>query len=223
MDPLRCLILNCTLKPSPADSNTQGLIDHFARHVEPLGVACEAVRVVDHGVKFGSSSDEGPGDGWPALLTKCVACDILVVATPVWLGDRSSVAKMVAERLDATTYQTDANNQHPMYGKVGGALAVGEADGAQHALSQILYDMTIAGLSIPPNPDCYWVGGAGGPGTPYRQKGGDQYFFVNQRLRWMAHNLVHLARALHANPYPTDLAALNEEAKAASSKELPAT
>ena len=221
MDRLNCLIFNCTLKRSPAGSNTQGLIDNFARYIATLGADCETVRVVDYNVRFGSNSDEGDGDEWPTLLEKCVACDIFVIATPIWLGDRSSVAKMVAERLDATTYQTDENNQHPMYDKVGGALVTGEADGAQHAMSQILYDMTIAGLSVPPNPDCYWVGGAGGPGTPYKQKNGDDYFFVNQRVRWMAHNLVHLARTLKANPYPTDLAALTEDAKSVSSRELP--
>ena len=221
MDPLACLIFNCTLKRSPGVSNTQGLIDNFAAYIGTLNVQCETVRVVDYNVRFGSNSDEGGGDEWPQLLAKCLACDIFVIATPIWLGDRSSVAKMVAERLDATTYQTDRNHQHPMYGKVGGALVTGEADGAQHAMSQILYDMGIAGLSVPPNPDCYWVGGAGGPGQPHSKKGGDDYFFVNQRVRWMAHNLVHLAKTLKSNPYPTDLDALTKEAKSVSSQELP--
>lgn len=218
---LQCLFLNCTLKKSPSPSNTQGLIDKVAGVFASIGVACETARVVDYNVKFGTNSDEGDGDEWPKILTKCLAADILVVATPVWIGERSSVAKMVAERLDATTYGTDEFGQHPMYNKVGGALATGEADGAQSAIASMLYSLTIAGLTVPPNADCYWVGGAGGPGTPYRELDGDSYYFVNQRARWMAHNLAHVARALKANPIRTSLKDLSAEAKAVSTKELP--
>ena len=218
---LKCLFLNCTLKRSTHPSNTQALIDKLAGILTGLGVECETVRVVDFNIRFGAGMDEGDGDEWPKLLEKCLATDILVVATPVWIGDRSSVAKMVAERLDATTYGTDQFGQHPMYNKVGGALATGEADGAQHAIASILYSMTIAGLTVPPNADCYWVGGAGGQGTPYTEAGGDDYYFVNERARWMAHNLAHMARALKTNPIRTHLKDLMEEAKGVSRKELP--
>lgn len=218
---LRCLFLNCTLKRSPHPSNTQALIDKLAGVLAGLGAASETVRVVDHNVRFGAGRDEGDGDEWPAILDKCLAADILVVATPVWIGDRSSVAKLVAERLDSTTYGHDQFGQHPMYNKVGGALATGEADGGQHAISGILYALSIAGLTIPPNADCYWVGGAGGMGKGYTELDGDRYYFVNERVRWMAHNLVHLARVLKANPIRTHLKSLQDEARAASSKEVP--
>ncbi len=85
----------------------------------------------------------------------------------------------------------------------------------------MLYSLTIAGLTVPPNADCYWVGGAGGPGRPYRELDGDSYYFVNQRTRWMAHNLAHMAQALKANPIRTHLENLSAEAKAVSTKELP--
>ncbi len=104
---LQCLFLNCTLKKSPSASNTQALIDKVAGIFASIGVACETVRVVDYDVKFGTNSDEGDGDEWPRILAKCLAADILVMASPVWIGERSSVAKMAAERLDATTYGTD--------------------------------------------------------------------------------------------------------------------
>ena len=218
--PLKCLALNCTLKRHPRESNTQALIDKLAEVFAPLGVECESLRVVDYAVKFGSKSDEGDGDEWPQILVKILAADILVVATPVWVGDRSSVAKMVAERLDATTYDTNEAGQHPLYNKVGGALATGEADGAQAAISSVLYGLTIAGFAVPPNADCYWVGGAGGMGKPYTQLGGD-YYFVNERVRWMAHNLAQMATILTATPLTTNLKRLMTEAEAASTKELP--
>ena len=108
---------------------------------------------------------------------------------------------MVAERLDATTYQLDGRNQHEMYGKVGGALVTGESDGAQNCIRSILYDMSIAGFTIPPNADCYWVGEAG-LGGPYLEKEGDTCYFVNERTRWMAHNLAYFARMLKGKADP---------------------
>ena len=218
--PLHCLFLNCTLKRAPQPSNTQALIDKVAALMGDQGVETETARVTDYFIRFGSGMDEGDGDEWPQLLEKIKATDILVIATPLWLGDRSSVAKMVAERLDATTYMTDEFDQHAMYNKVGGAIVTGEGDGAQHAVSQILYDMTIAGLSIPPNADCFWVGGAGGPGKPYTEKGGDTSYFVNERARWMTHNLIALAQTLKEHPITTNLKQLQVEATSVSTIEV---
>ena len=167
-----------------------------------LDVETETVRVVDCKVAFGTAMYEGGDDGWPALLDKIRAAEILVVATPIWLGERSSVAKLVAERLDATTYQLDGRKQHEMYGKVGGAIVVGESDGGQASIKSILYDMSIAGFTIPPNADVYWVNEAG-LGGPYLESHGDTSYFVNERVRWMAHNLAFFAGLLKANPIPT--------------------
>jgi len=212
---LKALFLNCSLKPSPRVSNTQALIDKTAAVMTSLGVETESARVVDFNVAFGSGMDEGYGDGWPTLLDKIRQADILVVATPIWLGERSSVAKMVAERLDATTYQTDSRNQHEMYGKVAGALVTGESDGGQSCIKSILYDLSIAGFTVPPNSDCYWVGEAG-LGGPYLELDGDTSHFVNERVRWMAHNMTYMAGLLKKHPIPTDLVALSKEAGAVS-------
>ncbi len=207
---LSALFLNCTLKPSPAPSNTQVLIDKVAGHFADLGTTSETVRVVDLHIPHGESLSEGDRDQFPLLMEKIRACDILLIATPVWLGERSSVAKKVAERLDATTYQLDDRNQHECYGKVGGAIATGEGDGGQNCVAQILYNLMIAGFTTPPNADCFYTGEAG-PGGPYATHGTDHHY-TNERARWMAHNLVHLARIVKANPYPTDLKALTDEA-----------
>ena len=217
---IKCLFLNCTLKRNPQPSNTQALIDKVAGIFHDLGVETETLRVTDYNVRFGSGMDEGDGDQWPQILDKIKATDILVVATPLWLGDRSSVAKMVHERLDATTYMLDEFNQHTMYNKVGGAIVTGEGDGAQHAVAQILYDLTIAGFTIPPNADCFWVGGAGGPGKPYTEKNGQAYYFVNERARWMAYNLTAMAQILKDNPIRTNLKQLQEEATSVSDTSL---
>ena len=208
---LRALILNCTLKPSPHPSNTGLLVDRVVGHFEPLGVTCEVVRVADLVIPHGEKLDEGDGDQFPLLLDKLDAADIFVVATPVWLGERGSIAKKIAERLDATTYSYDARNQHRCYGKVAGAIATGEGDGGQNAVAATLYNMTVAGFTVPPNADCFYTGEAG-PGGAYAQDGRTHHY-TNERARWMAHNLAHAARVLKAHPYPTDLKQLSDDAK----------
>ena len=212
---LQALFLNCSLKPSPKASNTDALIAKVAEQFQALGVGTETIRVLDCKVAFGTGMDEGDGDGWPALLDKIRGSDILVVATPIWIGERSSVAKMVAERLDATTYELDGRNQHEMYGKAGGAIVTGESDGAQACIKSILYDLSIAGFTIPPNADVYWTNEAG-LGGPYLESEGDTCYFVNERARWMAHNLAYFAGLLKERPIPTDLDKLQKQAKEVS-------
>ncbi len=98
---MKALLLNCTLKPSPAPSSTQRLVDELVAELDGLGVESEVVRIVDHQVRFGVTTDEGDGDEWPQIRSKMLESDILVVATPIWMGQPSSLSKLVLERLDA--------------------------------------------------------------------------------------------------------------------------
>lgn len=213
---LHALFLNCTLKPSPEVSNTQALIDKVAGLITELDVTHETIRITDFKVAFGVSSDEGMGDEWPAILERVRACDILVIATPIWFGVRSSVAQLVMERLDGTYADSDsATGQYPLYGKVGGVIVTGNEDGAHDCCANTLFNLTHLGCMIPPNADCYWVGDAG-PGPSYIAAGGDKHLYTNRTARYMAHNLVWGAKVLKEHPCPTNLLALDDEAKAAS-------
>lgn len=209
---LNALFLNCTLKASPEPSNTQALIDKVAGIMGEMGVSSATVRVADHKVRFGVSSDEGQGDEWPGILEQIKACDILVVAMPIWFGVRSSVAQLVLERLDGTYAEGDpATGQYPLYGKVAGVIVTGNEDGAHDCCANTLYNLTHLGCMIPPNVDCYWVGDAG-PGPSYIEAGGDRHLYTNRTARYMAHNLVWGAKALRECPIGTDLKALDAEA-----------
>ncbi len=214
---LSALFLNCTLKQSPEVSNTQALIDKVADLMAGLDVKSETIRVTDYKVAFGVSSDEGEGDEWPAILERVKACDILVIAMPIWFGVRSSVAQLVMERLDGTYSEGDPiTGQYPLYGKVGGVIVTGNEDGAHDCCANTLFNLTHLGCMVPPNVDCYWVGDAG-PGPSYLAAGGDKHLYTNRTARYMAHNLVWGARTLKASPIDTNLKALDAEAKTVSS------
>jgi multimeric flavodoxin WrbA len=199
--PLKALLLNCTLKKSPEVSNTQALMDRVIGIMESQGVECETVRVVDHNVPFGVSNDEGPGDDWPQILEMVLACDIRIVGTPIWFGVRGSVCQMVIERLDGIYNLINDVGQYPCYNKVGGVVVTGNEDGAHAAAETTLFNLSHLGFAIPPNADTYWVGDAG-PGPSYIEAGGDQSAYTRKTSSWMAHNVVHLARILRANPIP---------------------
>jgi multimeric flavodoxin WrbA len=213
---LQALFLNCTLKRSPVVSNTDALIGKVATLFNELGVETETLRVTDFKVAFGVSSDEGDGDEWPAILERIRACDILVIAMPIWFGVRSSVAQLVMERLDGTYSDGDPDTgQYPLYGKVGGVIVTGNEDGAHDCCANTLFNLTHLGCMVPPNVDCYWVGDAG-PGPSYLAAGGDRHLYTNRTARYMAHNLVWGAKALKATPIDTNLKALDAEAKVVS-------
>lgn len=213
---MKALFLNCTLKKSPQESNTHALIEQTAKVFQDLQVDTEEVRVVDHTVSFGVTSDEGDGDAWPSIYKKIKSSDILIIATPIWRGDRGSVAKLVAERLDGVMSEgNEENGQYPTYNKVGGCLVDGNEDGAKKAISSICFDLSEHGFTVPVNAFAYWVGEAG-PGPSYIEAGGDKHEFTNNMIFTMVHNMVHIARLLKENPYPVDLNELQEKAEAIS-------
>ena len=123
---LKAVLLNCTLKKSPAPSHTQGLLDIVIGHLHDLGVETEVIRPVDYTIPFGVDSDLGDGDEWPQILDKILAADILIMGMSIWFGVRSSVCQMVIERLDGTYNMTNDVGQYPMYNKVAGVVGSGE-------------------------------------------------------------------------------------------------
>lgn len=210
---LKALFLNCTLKKSPETSNTEAFIEHAEKVFHELDVETESIRIVDHDIKFGVTSDEGKGDEWPKILEKVKQADIMIYATPIWRGDRGSVAKMVAERFDGVMSEgTKENGQYLTYNKVGAVMIDGNEDGAKKAASSLMFDLSEHGFTVPVNALCYYVGEAG-PGPSYIEANGDKHEFTNNMMLLMIHNLVHMAKILKANPYPTNVKELEKKAK----------
>jgi len=210
---LKALFLNCTPKKTPRVSNTRALCDDVAKvYSEEHKVSCEVIRVVDYNVLPGIKSDMGGGDEWPEILTKIKAADILIVATPIWIGNISSIAQRVFERLEGTYSEGDQKNgQYPLYNKVGGAIVTGTEDGGHFCAKTINFCLYRFGCSIPPGADCYWVGPAG-PGPSYIEAQGSKHLYTNRTKRTMVENSVYLAHLLKENPIPTNLLDLEDKA-----------
>jgi len=205
---MKALIINCTLKPSPTFSNTAELAKKAQQQFKNQGIHTEMIRLVDYEVKPGNSTNLGKGDQWPAILDKIKTCDILIIATPIWMGHLASTAQRVIERLDAIFHEDgftdEKNGQYFTYNKVAGCLITGNEDGAHSCAAQVLWAMQELGFTIPPNVNAYWVGMAGA-GKDYAEAGGEKYFYTNYTLRWMVANLIYFAKLLKANPIDTNI------------------
>jgi multimeric flavodoxin WrbA len=198
---LRALFVNCTLKRSPEQSHTQGLADISMEIMRRQGVEVELVRAVDHDIAPGVYPDMTEHgwetDEWPAIQERVMAANILVLCTPIWLGEKSSVCTKVIERLYGNSSELNDAGQWAYYGRVGGCLVTGNEDGIKHCAMNVLYSLQHLGYVIPPQADAGWIGEAG-PGPSYLDpdSGGPENDFTNRNVTFMTWNLLHLARTI---------------------------
>ncbi|HEY8546451.1 MAG TPA: NAD(P)H-dependent oxidoreductase [Acidimicrobiales bacterium] len=194
--------INCTLKAGAAPSSTELLVVQVLDQLAAQGaeVVGPPVRVVDLDVKPGVTSDEGDGDEWPGLRRRILDADILVFGTPIWMGQPSSVAKRVTERMDAFLGETDDGGRMPSYGKVAVVAVVGNEDGAHHVSAELYQALSDVGFTIPANATTYWVGEAM-QGTDYRDLP-EVPEAVTTATAQVARNAAHLARLLAGDGYP---------------------
>jgi len=198
---LSALYINCTLKRSPEVSHTQGLADVSISIMERNGVAVGTIRAIDHEIATGVYPDMTEHgwerDDWPAISEKVLGADILVLTSPIWLGEKSSVCTRVIERLYGNSHILNDVGQYAYYGGVGACLITGNEDGAKHCAMNILYSLQHLGYVIPPQADSAWLGEAG-PGPSYLDpgSGGPENDFTNRNTTFLTWNLLHLARML---------------------------
>jgi multimeric flavodoxin WrbA len=206
-DDLTAVFLNCTLKPTSIEqrSHTQLLMDRCIDIMRKVGIGVTNFRVVDHKIAFGVYPDMTEHgwdvDQWPAIQAAVMDADILVIGTPIWLGEKSSVCNLVIERLYGSSGILNERGQYAYYGKAGGCLVTGNEDGIKHCAMNILYSLGHLGYTIPPQADAGWIGEAG-PGASYGDEAEDgsrtgfDNDFVNRNTTFMTWNLIHTARML---------------------------
>lgn len=198
---LKAVLINCTLKRSPDLSHTGGLMAISKSIMEKNGVAVTEYRAVDHQIASGVYPDMTEHgwsqDDWPTLYQAIHNAEILILGTPIWLGEKSSVCTQIIERLYGESGNLNAQGQYAYYGKVGGCLITGNEDGAKHCAMSMLYALQHLGYVIPPQADAGWVGEAG-PGPSYLDPESDAQNndFTNRNTTFMTWNLLHMARMI---------------------------
>jgi len=198
---MKALILNCTLKHSPAESNTGALAQEVIAELEKLGVTTKMLRIADHNVMPGiKSASQGKGDGWPAILEELLSAEILIMATPTWFGTLSSMAMRALERINGLYTAVDKEGRPVTFNKVAGFIVTGEEDGARHVVTELAGALMDVGFTIAPQSYTYWNNGPG-PGTSYL-KSDFRKSWSKETGKAAAANIVAVAKALKATPIP---------------------
>ena len=201
---LRALYFNTTLKKQPEESHTKLLLNASAAIMEKNGVAVDHVHMLSHQIPPGiypDMTDHGwDRDDWPDLWQKVLAANILVIGTPIWLGEESSVCRVLIERLYGMSGELNDKGQSVFYGKVAGSVVTGNEDGIKHVAMTTGYALNHLGYTIPPQSDCGWIGEAG-PGPSYGDdvdgtRAGFDNDFTQRNTTIMTWNLMHLANLL---------------------------
>lgn len=197
---MKALVINCTLKASPERSNTAALAKVVAEALREEDVEVSEVRAVDRSIPPGVESEMGEGDEWPGIRAQILASEILLFATPTWLGRPSSIAQRVLERMDAMLAETDEEERPVAYNRVAGVVVTGNEDGAHHVISEVSGALADIGFTIPGQAWTYWNRGPG-PGKDYLEsEAGKEWSHSTGKAA--ASNLLAAARALEANPIP---------------------
>lgn len=200
--PLTAVAISCTLKPSPASSSSdllaRQLLDALAEH----GVTGDLVRAVDVDIRPGVEKDMGDGDQWPTLRQRVLDADILVFVTPTWMGQHSSVAQRVLERLDAELSETDEQSRPILFDKVAIAGVLGNEDGAHHISAILFQALNDIGYTIPAQTSVYWNGEA--MQTVDYKDLDETPEAVSSAITTAARNAAHLAQQLATQAYPAE-------------------
>ncbi|MEO1564220.1 MAG: NAD(P)H-dependent oxidoreductase [Pseudomonadota bacterium] len=210
---LKAVFVNTSLKKGIENSHTALLMSASQKIMEENGVEVDVINMADHTVAFGVYPDMrehgAAHDDWPELWTRIKPANILVVGTPIWLGEESSICRVLIERLYAMSGELNDKGQSSYYGRVGGCVITGNEDGIKHCSMSILYALQHLGYTIPPQADCGWIGEAG-PGPSYGEEvdgvpAGSDNDFTQRNLTIMTWNLIHLARMLASQDgYPNE-------------------
>jgi multimeric flavodoxin WrbA len=199
---LSALFVNCTLKRSGTVSNTEALMQVAQSIMDANGVRTDMVRPVDltlaPGVMPDMTEHGFARDDWPALSRQVLQADILVLGTPIWLGEQSSVCRRVIERLYSESGKLNDKGQYVYYGRTAGCVITGNEDGAKHCAMSLQYALQHIGYTIPPQSDAAWLGDIGpGPSYADEDSGGPANEFTQRNITFMSWNLMHMARMLH--------------------------
>jgi multimeric flavodoxin WrbA len=200
MDTINVLILNASLKHGPATSNTEEVammvVEEMKKHA---AVALESVRLSDKNIPVGLGFRESDADEWPSIVEQIKKADIVLFATPIWWGGRSSLMQRVIERMDAFDEEYIAGGRSALLNKVAGVVVTGSEDGAQAVIAGILEVLQFLNFTIPPQAAVYWVGEVGmDPKTDADRRHKNKA--VGHMAEKSGKNLVAMAKLLKEHP-----------------------
>ena len=198
--PVRVLVLNASLKHEPDLSNTQEVAEAVLTEMRKWGdISVETIRLADKRIPAGLGFRESEDDEWPQIAEQLRETDVVLFATPIWWGGRSSLMQRVIERMDAFDEEASKEGRGAFLNKVAGIVITGSEDGAQATMASIMEVLSFMNFTLPPQCCTYWVGEVGfDPKTDRDRR------LRNEAVGHMAaatgRNLMYYAKLLRQHP-----------------------
>ena len=198
--PFKVLILNASLKHGNEASSTQEVVDMVTAEMNTLSpVEVTSIRLADKNIPVGLKYKESEDDEWPAIAEQIKASDIVIFATPIWWGSRSSLIQRVIERMDAFDEDVLAGGRAVLLNKIAGIVITGSEDGAQAVMASLMSTLSFLNFTLPPNCCTYWVGEVGmDPKTDAERR--RKSAAVVHMAKATAKNLTYYATLLREHP-----------------------
>jgi len=201
MENLNVLVLNASLKHAPATSNTEEVTNLVLEKMRAESdISDMHVRLADRNIPVGLGFNEGEGDEWPGIVDEIQKADIILFATPIWWGNRSSLMQRVIERMDAFDEEVIAGGRAALLNKVAGIVITGSEDGAQAVMAGMMEVLSFLNFTLPPNCCTYWVGEVGMDSKTDAERRRKNPA-VEHMAEKTAKSLVHMAQVLKERPF----------------------
>jgi multimeric flavodoxin WrbA len=200
-DELNVLVLNASLKHEGNVSNTEEVARLVLDEMVKLApIAAEIIRLSDKRIPVGLGFKESDDDEWPGIVGKITAAHIVIFATPIWWGGRSSLMQRVIERMDAFDEEAHVpGGTNVLLNKVAGIVITGSEDGAQATMAGIMEVLSFLNFTLPPQCCTYWVGEVGlDPATDRERRLANKA--VDAMAKATATSLVQTAKLLRDHP-----------------------
>lgn len=195
---MKVLILNCTLKKSPQISQRDHLVKKVAHLYKSLKIKTEILRPIDH------------FDNFKKIFEKIQACNILIIASPIYGEGKFFLTKLLFEKLKKFSQDgPNLKDQYPLYHKIGGVILTGSREGFKEVAKEVLFNLLKLGAIIPRYSDIYWVG-ENAPGVSDIEGGADKNEYNEKRIGYLVKNTLYAAELLDEYPVNPGTISFNE-------------
>jgi multimeric flavodoxin WrbA len=170
---IRILGISGSSRQQPVMSKTERLLDRALAQYREYGCETTFLRLKDLKIyDCEGNYSENPAyctypcqsslkyedDQMQEVYDAVLACDILILATPIRWNNHSALIQKFAERMNAIENQYSWFGNRLIENKVAGLIIIGHVDGIQHVAGNLMNFLSWLGFHLPEVAIASWVG-----------------------------------------------------------------
>lgn len=170
---IRVLGISGSSRQQPVMSKSEAMLDKALAQYREFGCTTEFIRLKDLKIhECEGNYSENPAyctypcqstmkyedDEMQKVYDAVLACDILILATPIRWNNHSALIQKFVERMNAIENQYSWFGNRMIQNKVAGLIVIGHVDGVQHVAGNLMNFFSWLGFHIPEVAIASWVG-----------------------------------------------------------------